>query len=129
MSTRGIRGAITVKKNEKDLIIFSTKILLEKMISINEVKIEDIAAVIFSATSDLNKEFPAVAARQMGWLYTPLMCTSEIDVEGSLQKCIRVLMLINSDKPQSKIKHVYLDEAKKLRPDLSDEQKDIYYLS
>lgn len=129
MATRGVRGAITVKKNDKDSIVFSTKMLLEKMVSVNNIKVEDIASVIFSVTNDLTKEFPAVAARQMGWLYTPLMCTNEIDVEGSLKKCIRVLMIINSDKPQSKIKHVYLNEAKKLRPDLQSELKDAYYIS
>jgi len=129
MATRGIRGAITVKKNEKDAIVFATEMLLEKMISVNKVKVEDIASVIFSVTADLTKEFPAIAAREMGWLYTPLMCTNEIAVEGSLKKCIRVMMLVNSEKPQAQIKHIYLDEAKKLRPDLSNKQKDSYYLS
>ncbi len=129
MATRGVRGAITVKKNEKDAIVFATEMLLEKMISVNKIKVEDIASVIFSVTQDLTKEFPAIAAREMGWLYTPLMCTNEISIEGSLKKCIRVLMMINSDKPQDKIKHVYLDEAQKLRPDLSAKQKDSYYLS
>ncbi len=129
MATRGVRGAITVKKNEKDAIVFATEMLLEKMISVNKIKVEDIAAVIFSVTSDLTKEFPAIAAREMGWLYTPLMCTNEVDIEGSLKKCIRVLMVVNSDRSQDKIKHVYLDEAQKLRPDLSTQQKDSYYLS
>ena len=129
MATRGIRGAITVKKNEKDAIVFATEMLLEKMISVNKVKVEDVASVIFSVTADLTKEFPAIAAREMGWLYTPLMCTNEIAVEGSLKKCIRVMMLVNSEKPQSQMKHIYLDEAQKLRPDLSNKQKDSYYLS
>ncbi len=129
MATRGVRGAITVKKNEKDAIVFATEMLLEKIISVNKIKVEDIAAAIFSVTSDLTKEFPAIAAREMGWLYTPLMCTNEIDIEGSLKKCIRVLLLINSEKSQDKIKHVYLDEARKLRPDLSAKNKNNYYLS
>ena len=129
MATRGIRGAITVKKNVKDAIVFATEMLLEKMISVNKVKVEDIAAVIFSVTGDLTKEFPAIAAREMGWLYTPLMCTNEIEVEGSLKKCIRVMMIVNSEKTQAQMKHIYLDEAKKLRPDLSNNQKDSYYLS
>lgn len=129
MATRGVRGAITVKKNEKDAIVFATEMLLEKIISVNKIKVEDIAAVIFSVTSDLTKEFPAIAAREMGWLYTPLMCTNEIDIEGSLKKCIRVMMIVNSDKSQDKMKHIYLDEAQKLRPDLSTKHKDNYYLS
>lgn len=129
MATRGVRGAITVKKNEKDAIVFATEMLLEKIISVNKIKVEDIAAAIFSVTPDLTKEFPAIAAREMGWLYTPLMCTNEIDIEGSLKKCIRVLLIVNSERSQDKMKHIYLDEAQKLRPDLSANNKDSYYLS
>ena len=129
MAVRGVRGAITVKKNSKDEIVFATEMLLEKIVSVNNIKVEDIAAVTFSVTHDLTKEFPAIAAREMGWLYTPLMCTNEIQVEGSLKRCIRVLMLVNSDKKQSKVKHIYLNEAKKLRPDLSDTKKGKYYIS
>ena len=129
MATRGIRGAITVKKNEKDAIVFATEMLLEKMVSINKVRVDDIASIIFSVTPDLTKEFPAIAAREMGWLYTPLMCTNEIAVEGSLKKCIRVMMIVNAEKKQSSIKHVYLNEAKKLRPDLASKKKNEYYLS
>ena len=129
MPTRGIRGAITVKNNKKEDIICATEALLEKIISVNKIKVDDIASVIFSVTSDLTKEFPAVAARQMGWLYTPLMCTNEMPVEGSLKKCIRVMMIINSQKPQKDMKHIYLDNAKKLRPDLLSEEKDQFYQS
>jgi chorismate mutase len=129
MATRGVRGAITVKKNEKDAIVFATEMLLEKMVSANKIKVEDIASIIFSVTKDVTREFPAIAARELGWLYTPLMCTNEISVEGSLKRCIRVLMLVNSDKKQSEVKHVYMDDAKKLRPDLSTKQKDKYYVS
>ena len=129
MPARGVRGAITVRKNGKDEIVFSTEMLLEKMVSVNKIKVEDIASIIFSVTPDLDKEFPAIAAREMGWLYTPLMCTNEIPVKGSLKRCIRVLMTVNSDKKQSDIKHVYLQGAKKLRPDLSSRKKGEYYLS
>ncbi|MCX5750047.1 MAG: chorismate mutase [Candidatus Saganbacteria bacterium] len=129
MATRGIRGAITVAKNEKDAIVVATEMLLEKMVSVNKLKVDDIASVLFSVTHDLTKEFPAIAAREMGWLYTPLMCTNEIAIEGSLKKCIRVLMTVNSEKKQSEIKHVYLNEAQKLRPDLSSEKIDEYYVS
>jgi chorismate mutase len=129
MAVRGIRGAITVAKNEKDEIIVATEMLLEKMVSVNRVKVEDIASIVFSVTHDLTKEFPAVAAREMGWLYTPLMCTNEISVEGSLKHCIRVLMTVNSERSQKDIKHIYLNEAKNLRPDLKHKQKDEYYIS
>lgn len=116
--TRGIRGAISVSKNTKDEIVSSASILLRKMVGLNSVKLEDIAGVLFSVTKDLNAEFPAIAARKLGWETTPLLCTYEVDVRGSLPKCIRVLMLVNSGKSQASMKHVYLRDAKKLRPDL-----------
>jgi len=115
---RGIRGAITVSRNSKEDIISSTTELLKKILSQNKVKTEDIAGIIFTATKDLNAEFPATAARKIGLKTTPLLCAYEIDVPGSLKKCIRILMLVNSGKPQSSIKHVYLSDAKKLRTDL-----------
>ena len=116
--SRGIRGAISVSNNTKDEIISSASILLRKMVSLNKIMIEDLASVVFSVTKDLDAEFPAIAARKLGWKTTPLLCTYEVAVPGSLPKCIRVLMLVNSGKNQSSMKHVYLRNAKKLRPDL-----------
>lgn len=130
MNVRGVRGATTVKENSSDEIVAATKTLLEKIISVNKIKPEDdIVVIIFSVTKDLNAEFPAVAARRLGWLYTPLLCTYEIDVPGSLEKCIRVLLLIDTEKKQKEIKHVYLGGAKELRPDLESKEKGKYYLS
>ena len=114
---RGIRGAITVKKNSTAEIKAATKRLLGEMVAANGVKIPDIASVIFSVTCDLDAAFPAEAARDLGWNTTPLLCTYEICVKGSLKKCIRILMHINSSKPQKSIKHIYLEGAKKLRED------------
>jgi chorismate mutase len=115
MLVRGIRGATTVQNNTKEEIISATQELLSEMVKNNQVKIEEVVSVIFSATRDLNAEFPAAAAREMGWGQTPLLCTNEIDVPGSLPKCIRVLMHVNSDREQSEIKHVYLKDAVNLR--------------
>lgn len=115
MPVRGIRGAITAKSNSKEEIISATKELLAEIVKSNALKIEDIASIVFSSTKDLNAEFPAAAARELGWNETPLLCTSEIDVPGSLQKCIRVLLLVNSDKKQEEMKHIYLGEAVNLR--------------
>lgn len=115
---RGIRGAISISKNTKNEIVSATMALLRKMAGMNKIKVEDIASVIFSVTKDLNAEFPAIAARKMGWKSTPLLCTYEVDVPGALARCIRVLMHVNSDKKQASVKHVYLMDAKKLRPDL-----------
>ena len=117
MPTRGIRGAVTVKINKKAEIIAAAETLLKKVVAANKIKVDDVAAAIFSTTRDLNAEFPAVAARNLGWVYTPLLCTNEIAVPGALNKCIRVLLLVNSAKKQKDIKHIYLGGAKKLRPD------------
>lgn len=129
MPLRGIRGAITVKQNSDKQILVATQQLLEKIVSKNAIDMEDIAGCIFSVTADLNKEFPALAARKLGWIYTPLLCTYEIKVPDSLKKCVRVLLLVNSEKKQSEIKHVYLGKAKKLRPDLASKNAGLYYIS
>lgn len=117
-SLRGIRGAISVKSNDAESILKATQVLLKAMVARNRVKVADIASVIFTVTDDLNAEFPAKAARRMGWKYTPLICAREIDVQGSIEMCVRVLMHVNTQTPQSKIKHVFLGNASKLRPDL-----------
>lgn len=114
---RGVRGATTVMQNEKEEILKSTRELLALMIHLNGIRSEDVASAIFTTTPDLTAAFPATAARQLGWLDVPLMCSHEIDVPGSLHRCIRVLIHWNTDTPQDRIQHVYLKEAQSLRPD------------
>lgn len=116
---RGVRGATTVQENTRDAILQATRQMLALMIRRNEMEPSDIASAIFTVTRDVNAEFPALAARQLGWLEVPLLCGYEIDVPGSLPKCIRVLVHWNTDQPQSEIQHVYIHEAVRLRPDLS----------
>jgi len=118
MPVRAIRGATTVEKNSVEDIMHETKKLLMEIVQANNINKDDIISVIFSATKDINAAFPATAAREMGWTDIPLMCTNEMDVPGSLEKCIRVMMHINTDKSNSQLKHIYLKEARKLRPDL-----------
>ncbi len=115
MAIRGVRGATSVAANTKEEIIAATKELLSDIQGKNQLNINDIASVIFTSTEDLNAEFPAVAARELGWNDTPLLCSREIDVPGSLKKCIRVLLMVNTDQKQSGIKNVYLREAVSLR--------------
>ena len=119
MMCRGVRGATTVEKNERDEILTATRQLLALMIRTNDIAAEDVASVIFSTTHDLDAEFPALAARQLNWLDVPLLCTNELNVPNSLTRCIRILIHWNTDKPQNEITHVYIKEAKRLRPDLS----------
>jgi len=116
---RGIRGAITAGKNSRADILSATIRLLAEMIRANKVKAADIASIVFSATQDLNAEFPARAAREIGLNQVPLMCAVEIKVPKSLKKCIRVLAHVNTNKKQEDMKHIYLDGAKLLRKEFS----------
>lgn len=115
MLSRGVRGATTVEANDKQKIIEATKELLLKIVEENGIMAEEISAALFSSTEELNAEFPAVAAREIGWSDVPLLCMREINVSGSLPNCIRVLLQINTDKTQKEIKHVYLRGAVNLR--------------
>lgn len=115
---RGVRGAITVEENTAAEILQATRVLLEEMIKQNELTEDVIASILFSTTPDLDAVFPATAARKMGWVQVPLMCAQEIAVPGGLEKCIRVLMTINTEKEQHEIQHAYLRGARVLRPDL-----------
>ncbi|MEQ8787215.1 MAG: chorismate mutase [Pirellulaceae bacterium] len=118
MTTRGVRGATTVDANTHDDILTATRQMLALMIRLNDMQSQDVASAIFTVTRDLNAEFPALAARQLGWLDVPLLCSYEIDVPGSLKKCVRVLVNWNTAKSQQEITHVYTKEAVRLRPDL-----------
>ena len=119
MPCRGVRGATTVQSNTRDDILKATRQLVALMIRQNGIEPEGVASAIFSTTHDLDAEFPALAARQLGWLEVPLLCTNEIDVPGSLSRCVRVLVNWNTGKAQHEVMHIYIKEAVKLRPDLS----------
>lgn len=120
MTMRGIRGAITVDDNSREKIWQAAQILVTKILSLNELHAEDIGAIIFSTTEDLTAAFPSSAVRQLPALtFIPLFDTREPAVEGSLPLCIRVLILADLDKKQNDVRHVYLDGAKNLRPDLN----------
>ena len=121
MAIRGVRGAITAAANSPAAITSASERLLVAMVESNSVQAKDIAAVFFTTTDDLNAEFPAAAARALGWNKVPLLCAHEMSVPGRLRACIRVLMLVNSDATQAAIKHVYLEGATALRPDLAGE--------
>ncbi|MCL6602379.1 MAG: chorismate mutase [Paenibacillus sp.] len=120
MVNRGIRGATTVTRNEETEILQETVVLLREIVDRNDVIAEDICSVWITMTADLDATFPARAIREMaGWEMVPLMCSTEIPVKGSLPQCIRLMVQVNTNKSQREIQHVYLNEAQKLRPDLS----------
>ena len=115
---RGVRGATTVDRNHREEILSVTRQMLALLIRLNGIDKQDVCSAIFSTTRDLDAEFPALAARQLGWLDVPLLCGHEISVPGSLGHCIRVLVHWNTDKSQQEIRHVYVKDAERLRPDI-----------
>ncbi|HHY12545.1 MAG TPA: chorismate mutase [Firmicutes bacterium] len=116
---RGIRGATTASSNSREDILEAGKELLQELISHNSIDSQDIACIIFSSTPDLKSAYPAAAARKLGLLDVPLFGAQEIDVKDCPAKCIRILVLLNTQKSQREISHVYLREASALRPDLA----------
>lgn len=118
---RGMRGAITVESNTEEKIISATEELFKQMIEENTILPEQVASVFISTTEDLNAVFPAKALRKFeGWTYVPVICMREIPIPNSLQMCVRVMMHVNTEVPQEKIVHVYLEGATVLRPDLDN---------
>ncbi|MHB8133945.1 MAG: chorismate mutase [Anaerolineaceae bacterium] len=124
MEIHGIRGAITVESNTREEILTATQELLVAILENNpSLKIEDLASVFFTCTQDLTAVYPARAARDMGWLDLPMLCAQEMNVEGSISKCIRVLLHWNTSISLEKIQHVYLRDAIRLRPDWANKNK------
>jgi chorismate mutase len=121
---RGIRGAIRVPENTKEAVLSASAMLLKKIADENQLDPADITSILFTATSDLNAEFPAYAARKLGWTLVPLICAREIDVPDSMKGVVRVLVHVNTDKSQEQIKHQYLGETRAFRPDLYGGQDD-----
>lgn len=116
---RGVRGAITVKENLEDDILTSTERLLRTIIERNDIVAENVASVLISATDDLTATFPAKALRRLeDWTYVPVMCMRELEIPSGIRNCVRVMIHLNTDVPQSEINHVYLEGAVILRPDL-----------
>lgn len=120
MSVRGIRGAITVQANEQQQILDASVKLMKKIVEVNAISPEDICSVLITVTQDLDAAFPARSIRELeGWDYVPLMCSVEIPVQGSLERCIRFMVHVNTELKQSDMRHVFLGDAEKLRPDLA----------
>ena len=118
MQVRGVRGATCAAANSKEAIVNATRQVLLRMVADNAIQPDDIASVFYSTTRDLNAEFPAIAARQLGWTDVPMMCMHEMEVPGSLPMCICVMIHWNTDRRPAEIRHVYTNGAERLRPDL-----------
>ncbi len=120
----GVRGAITVDADSVDAILTATRTLLAAIVEANRMSVDDIAAVFFSTTPDLTAEYPALAARQLGWTDVAFLCSHEMAVPHGLARCIRVLVLWNTASGPHEVEHVYLGEARRLRPDRSADARD-----
>ncbi len=114
---RGVRGAITVEANTAAAILDAARTLLAALVEANQIKPDDIGSLVFTTTRDLNADYPAVAARELGWHDVAILCTHEMDVPGGLPMCLRVLIHWNTTRRPREIKHVYLRGAQVLRPD------------
>lgn len=115
-----VRGATTVEDDTSEQVLERTEELLNAIISRNDIDADDIISIIFTATADLSSEFPAVAARNLGLSHIPLLCSQEISVKGSIERCIRVMMHVYIERERSDIRHPYLHDARQLRTDLPE---------
>jgi chorismate mutase len=119
VAVRAIRGAIQLDADERDHLLASTRELVEAVMAANALSSEQLISIVFTVTSDLRSEFPAVAARELGMGDVPLLCTTEIDVPGSLPRVVRLMAHADMDVPRSKVQHVYLRGAVALRRDIA----------
>ncbi len=121
---RGVRGATTAPANTSEAILEATRELLESMVAVNGIQAQDVASAIFTATPDLNAAFPAQAAREIGWHDVPLLSAQEIPVPGALPRAIRILLHWNTDVLPQHIRHIYINGAEALRPDIAARQEE-----
>jgi chorismate mutase len=121
---RGVRGATTVPDNTSEAILEATRELLESMVAVNGIHVQDVASAIFTATPDLNAAFPAQAAREIGWHDVPLLSAQEIPVPGALPHTIRILLHWNTSVSSQNIRHIYINGAETLRPDIAARQEE-----
>ncbi len=118
---QGVRGAITVGENTPEAILSATREMLSALIEANGIDARDVGGVFFTTTVDLNAQYPAVAARELGWLDVAILCGHEMDVPHGLPMCVRILIMWNTTLTPQEIEHVYLGEARRLRPDRAKE--------
>jgi len=120
-----IRGATTVPRDDQEEILSATRTLLSRILVENDLRVEDVVSAFFVVTRDLTAAYPAKAARQIGWTDTALLCAADMEVQDSLERCVRVLLHVHAERGLDAVRHVYLGDAASLRPDWSerDEQE------
>ena len=122
MAVRGIRGAITADANTADAIVEATETLLRELVTLNQLDVDEVAFAYLTTTPDLNAEFPALGARRLGWVDVPLLCGHDMNVAlpnpRGVARCIRALLLYNTDKTQREMRHAYLRGAAAIKADL-----------
>jgi chorismate mutase len=119
VAVRAVRGAVQIGGDDRDDILAGTTELVTEVMSRNELSTDDVISVLFTATSDLTAEFPALAARKLGFQEVPLLCAAEIGVPGAMPRVVRLMMHIETSKPRSALQHVYLRGAAALRLDIA----------
>ncbi|WP_432540483.1 chorismate mutase [Kineococcus sp. SYSU DK002] len=119
MSVRAVRGAVQVDVDEREEVLARTRELVSEVIRVNDLTLDDFISVIFTSTADLNSEFPAVAARELGMGDVPLMCARELEITGSMPRVIRLMAHVETTRPRSEVRHVYLGGAQALRRDIA----------
>ena len=115
-----LRGATTLEVDEKEHLLERVEQLLDQMISRNDLAHDDLISILFTATPDIHSVFPAVAARNMGMGDVPLICAQELEIEGAMPRCVRIMMHVNTERPRGELRHVYLEDARSLRDDLPE---------
>ena len=119
MAVRAVRGAVQLASDDRAEVLAGTAELVTEVMARNELTTDDVISVLFTATSDLTSEFPALAARQLGFQEVPLLCAAEINVPGAMPRVVRLMMHVETDKPRSAVHHVYLRGAAALRLDIA----------
>ncbi|WP_432482210.1 chorismate mutase [Kineococcus esterisolvens] len=119
MSVRAVRGAVQVDVDEREVVLAATRELVSEVVRLNELSLDDFISVLFTCTSDLTSEFPAVAARELGMGDVPLMCARELEIHGSMPRVIRLMAHVETPRPRAEVRHVYLRGAQALRRDIA----------
>ncbi len=119
VSVRAVRGAVQVDVDEREVVLAATRELVSEVVRLNELSLDDFISVLFTCTSDLTSEFPAVAARELGMGDVPLMCARELEIDGSMPRVIRLMAHVETPRPRAEVRHVYLRGAQALRRDIA----------